>query len=82
MGGHGVNKRRFTEEFKEQAIKQVIERGGAVGEVANALAFLCKACFKLVKVYSPNATDRYDDAEGRTPSGSGQAGHSKKTVLS
>ena len=33
MGGHGMTKGRFADEFKEEAVKQVIERGYAVGDV-------------------------------------------------
>ena len=51
---------RFADEFKEEAVKQVIERGYAVGDVAKRLGISVQSLYKWVKVYAPNATDRYE----------------------
>lgn len=55
-----MTKGRFADEFKEEAVKQVIERGYAVGDVAKRLGISVQSLYKWVKVYSPNATDRYE----------------------
>ncbi len=60
MGGHGMTKSRFADEFKEEAVKQVIERGDTVGDGAKRLGISVQSLYKWVKVYSPNATDRYE----------------------
>ncbi|MCA9497723.1 MAG: transposase [Nitrospira sp.] len=59
-GRTGYDQGRFAEEFKEEAVKQVIERGYAVGEVARRPGISVQRLYMLVKVYSPNATDRYE----------------------
>ena len=51
---------KFADEFKEEAVKQVIERGYAVGDVAKRLGISVQSLYKWVKVYAPNATDRYE----------------------
>lgn len=55
-----MTKSRFADEFKEEAVKQVIERGYAVSDVAKRLGISVQSLYKWVKVYSPNATDRYE----------------------
>ena len=55
-----MTKSRFADEFKEEAVKQVIERGYAVGDVAKRLGISVQSLYKWVKVYAPNATDRYE----------------------
>ena len=55
-----MTKSRFADEFKEEAVKQVIERRYAVGDVAKRLGISVQSLYKWVKVYSPNATDRYE----------------------
>ena len=60
MGGHVMTKGRFADEFKEEAVKQVIERGYALSDVAKRLGISVQSLYKWVKVYSPNTTDRYE----------------------
>jgi transposase len=55
-----MTKGRFADEFKAEAVKQVIERGYAVGDVAKRLGISVQSLYKWGKVYSPNATDRYE----------------------
>jgi len=55
-----MTKGRFADEFKEEAVKQVIERGYTVGDVAKRLGISVQSLYKGVKVYSPNATDRFE----------------------
>lgn len=55
-----MTKGKFADEFKEEAVKQVIERGYAVGDVAKRLGISVQSLYKWVKVYAPNTTDRYE----------------------
>jgi len=55
-----MTKGKFADEFKAEAVKQVIERGYAVGDVAKRLGISGQSLDKWVKVYAPNATDRYE----------------------
>ncbi len=55
-----MTKGKFADEFKEEAVKQVIERGYAVGDVAKRLGISVQSLYKWVKVYSPNVSDRYE----------------------
>ncbi len=55
-----MTKGRFADEFKEEAVKQVIERGYAVGDVAKRLGISVQSLYQWVKMYAPNATDRYE----------------------
>lgn len=53
-------KGRFADEFKEEAVKQVIERGYTVADVAKRLGVSVQSLYKWVKAYAPDATDRYE----------------------
>ena len=53
-------KGKFAEEFKQEAVRQVIERGYSVSDVANRLGVSVQSLYKWLKVYSPNAEDRYE----------------------
>ncbi len=55
-----MTKGRFADEFKEEAVKQVIEREYAVGDVAKRLGVSVQSLYKWVKVSGPNATERYE----------------------
>jgi len=55
-----MTKARFTEEFKEEAVKQVIERGYSVSDVANRLGVSSQSLYKWVKLCSPNEKDRFE----------------------
>jgi len=53
-------KGRFADEFKEEAVKQVVERGYKVADVAKRLGVSVQSLYKWVKAYAPDATDRYE----------------------
>lgn len=53
-------KSKFPDEFKEEAVKQVIERGYTPSDVAKRLGISVQSLYKWVKQYSPSATDRYE----------------------
>jgi len=45
---------RFTPEFKEEAVRQVVERGYSVPDVAARLGVSAHSLYKRVKVVSPD----------------------------
>jgi transposase len=55
-----MTKGQFAEEFKQEAVRQVVERGYTISDVAKRLGVSVQSLYKWVKVYSPNATDRYE----------------------
>lgn len=55
-----MTKTRFTEEFKEEAVKQVIERGYSVADVAKRLGVSQQSLYKWVKAGAPDEQDRYE----------------------
>jgi len=55
-----MTKGRFAEEFKQEAVRQVIERGYSVSDVAKRLGVSIQSLYKWMKEYSPNAADRYE----------------------
>ncbi len=56
--------KRFTEEFKKEAVKQVTERGYSVAEVAERLGTTTHSLYAWLKKYgesSPRQTGKEDD---------------------
>lgn len=46
---------RFTEEFRQEAVKQVVDRGYSVSDVAKLLGVSAQSLYKWVKAHSPDA---------------------------
>lgn len=55
-----MTKARFTEEFKEEAVKQVIERGYTVPDVAKRLGVSVQSLYKWIKVCAPDEKERFE----------------------
>lgn len=55
-----MTKARFTEEFKEKAVKQVIERGYTVPDVAKRLGVSAQSLYKWIKACAPNEKERFE----------------------
>ena len=53
---------RFAEEFKSEAVRQVVERGYTVADVAKRLGVSAQSLYKWVKAASP-ADEQKDKAE-------------------
>lgn len=49
---------RFTPEFKEEAVKQVTERGYSVAEVAARIGVSAHSLYKWVKAVSPDKSEQ------------------------
>jgi len=59
-----MSSKRYTEEFKIEAVKQVTERGYFVGEVAERLGTTTHSLYSWMKRYvepNPQAANRVDD---------------------
>ncbi|MCG9022838.1 transposase [Laribacter hongkongensis] len=52
-----MSTQRFTPEFKEEAVKQVTERGYSVAEVSARLGVSSHSLYKWVKAVSPDNLD-------------------------
>ncbi len=53
-----MSRQRFTPEFKEEAVKQVAERGYGVPEVAARLGVSAHSLYKWVKAVSPTNSEQ------------------------
>lgn len=49
---------RFAEEFREEAVRQVVERGYSVTDVAKRLGVSAQSLYKWVKVVRPSEGDK------------------------
>ncbi len=49
-----MNTPRFTPEFKEEAVRQVVDRGYPVAEVAERLGVSAHSLYKWVKAVRPD----------------------------
>lgn len=55
-----MKRARYPEEFKQEAVKQVVERGYSVPDVAGRLGVSAQSLYKWLKDYSPNPVQRYE----------------------
>ena len=53
--------KRFTEEFKIQAVKQVTEQGYSVASVSDRFGMSTHSLYAWIKKYSPQASHHQDD---------------------
>ncbi len=53
-----MSSQRFTPEFKEEAVRQVIERGYSVSEVSARLGVSTHSLYKWVKGVTPDKTEK------------------------
>jgi len=53
-----MNKPRFTPEFKDEAVKQMVERGYSVAEVAARLGVSTHSLHKWVKAVKPTKDEK------------------------
>jgi len=60
MGGHVIPKGGFADEFKGEMVKQIIEGGYTVADVAKGLGVSVQSLYEWGKVSAPNVTDRYE----------------------
>ena len=53
-----MSKQRFTPEFKDEAVRQITERGYAVSEVSERLGVSAHSLYKWVKAVKPSKTEQ------------------------
>ena len=53
-----MSTQRFTPEFKEEAVRQVVERGYGVPDVASRLGVSAHGLYKWVKAVSPDRSEQ------------------------
>ena len=56
-----MSHQRYTTEFKDEAVRQVTEKGHSVQEVAARLGVSSHSLYKWVKAVSPNKDERRAD---------------------
>lgn len=54
-----MSKQQFTPEFKDEAVRQITERGYAVSEVSERLGVSAHSLYKWVKAVKPNNTEQH-----------------------
>jgi transposase len=52
-----MSNQRFSPEFKDEAFRQVVDRGHPVAEVADRLGVSAHSLYKWVKAIKPDKTD-------------------------
>ena len=57
-----MSSQRYSPEFKDEAVRQIIERGYTVAEVSERLGVSSHSLYKWVKAVKPDKTER-DTAE-------------------
>ena len=50
---------RFTPEFKEEAVRQITERGYSVAEVSDRLGVLAHSLYKWLRAIKPNNNEQH-----------------------
>lgn len=54
-----MNSSRFTPKFKEEAVRQIVERGCSVSEVSERLGVSAHSLYKWVKAVKPDKTTQH-----------------------
>ena len=57
IGGSGMTSQRYSPEFKEEAIRQIIDRGHSVTEISERLGVSAHSLYKWVKAVKPDKTE-------------------------
>ena len=52
-----MSNQRFSPEFKDEAVRQIVDRGYSVAEVSERLGVSAHSLYKWVKAVKPNRTD-------------------------
>jgi transposase len=53
-----MSSQRYTPEFKDEAVRQVVERGYSVAEVSDRLGVSAHSLYKWVKAVKPDKADQ------------------------
>ena len=69
-----MGSKRYTEEFKIEAVRQVTERGNSVAEVAGRLGMTTHSLYAWKMKYGPNAAEHEDEDRNRARSAASEEG--------
>ncbi len=53
-----MSAQRFTPEFKEEAVRQIVDRGYSVAEVSSRLGVSSHSLYQWVKAVTPHKTEK------------------------
>ena len=53
-----MGRERFAEEFRQEAVRQVVERGYSVTDVSKRLGVSAQSLYKWIKAVQPSAEDK------------------------
>jgi transposase len=59
IGGSGMSSQRYSPEFKEEAARQIVDRGYSVAEVSKRLGVSAHSLYKWVKAIKPDKTEEH-----------------------
>lgn len=54
-----MSSQRYTPEFKDEAVRQIVERGYSVAEVAQRLGVSSHSLYKWVRAVKPDKTEQH-----------------------
>ncbi|MCP1677297.1 transposase [Natronocella acetinitrilica] len=54
-----MSTQRYTPEFKEEAVRQIVDRGYSVAEVSERLGVSAHSLYKWVKAVKPDRSDQH-----------------------
>jgi transposase len=57
-----MSNQRFSPEFKDEAVRQIVDRGYSVSEVSERLGVSAHSLYKWVKAVKPDKTDEQASA--------------------
>lgn len=57
-----MSNQRFSPEFKDEAVRQIVDRGYSVAEVSERLGVSAHSLYKWVKAVKPDKTDEQASA--------------------
>ena len=60
-----MSNNRYTEEFRVEAVRQVVERGHSVAEVASRLGITTHSLYAWKKKYGPDSAEHQAKAQNR-----------------
>ena len=58
-----MSRKRYPEEFKVEAVKQVVDRGHSVADVTSRLGMTTHSLYAWIKKYGPDSTEHQAKAD-------------------
>ena len=64
-----MSNKRYTEEFKQEAVRQVVDRGYSTAEVARRLGVTAHSLYAWKKKYGPDSAEHLEQKRCLLPNG-------------